>query len=90
MGRGDARHEHELPPFSHGLNGWFMWYVRRYLRRHFHAVRLLAGDALDDAARWQAADAAVDGSTEPRRFPLRGGGELTVDAHAMRVTGQGG
>lgn len=54
------------------------------------AVRLLAGDALDDAARWQAADAAVDGSTEPRRFPLRGGGELTVDAHAMRVTGQGG
>jgi len=43
MGRGDARHEHELPPFSHGLNGWFMWYVRRYLRRHFHAVRLLAG-----------------------------------------------
>jgi 1-acyl-sn-glycerol-3-phosphate acyltransferase len=43
MARGDARHEHELPPFSHGLNGWFMWYVRRYLRRHFHAVRLLAG-----------------------------------------------
>ncbi|NCX99751.1 MAG: hypothetical protein EBX35_14540, partial [Planctomycetia bacterium] len=43
MTRGDARHEHELPPFSHRLNGWFMWYVRRYLRRHFHAVRLLAG-----------------------------------------------
>ena len=43
MARGDARHEHELPPFSHRLNGWFMWYVRRYLRRHFHAVRLLAG-----------------------------------------------
>jgi 1-acyl-sn-glycerol-3-phosphate acyltransferase len=43
MTRGDPRHEHELPPFSHRLNGWFMWYVRRYLRRHFHAVRLLAG-----------------------------------------------
>jgi len=36
-----AVHEHDLPPFSHGLNGWFMFYVRRYLRRHFHAVRLL-------------------------------------------------
>lgn len=38
-----AVHEHDLPPFSHGLNGWFMFYVRRYLRRHFHAVRLLGG-----------------------------------------------
>lgn len=36
-------HEHELPPFSHAINAWFMWYVRRYLRRHFHAVRLLRG-----------------------------------------------
>ena len=36
-------HEHDLPPFSHAINGWFMWYVRRYLRRHFHAVRLLRG-----------------------------------------------
>jgi len=34
-------HERELPPFSHGLHGWFMAYVRRYLRRHFHALRLL-------------------------------------------------
>jgi 1-acyl-sn-glycerol-3-phosphate acyltransferase len=33
--------EAELPPFSHWLNGWFMFYVRRYLRRHFHAVRVL-------------------------------------------------
>ena len=42
-------HEHDLPPFSHGLNGWFMFYVRRFLRRHFHAVRLLGGtqDATD-------------------------------------------
>ncbi len=36
-------HEDDLPPFSHRLNGWFMAYVRRYLRRHFHAVRLLNG-----------------------------------------------
>jgi len=32
-----------LPPFSRRLNGWFMRYVRWYLRRHFHALRLLAG-----------------------------------------------
>lgn len=43
-------HDRELPPFSHGLNRWFMVYVRRYLRRHFHAVRLLAGDHPDIAA----------------------------------------
>jgi 1-acyl-sn-glycerol-3-phosphate acyltransferase len=42
MNRRPAPPEHELPPFSHGLNRWFMGYVRRYLRRHFHAVRLLA------------------------------------------------
>ncbi len=38
-------HEHELPPFSHPINGWFMWYVRGYLRRHFHALRLLHGES---------------------------------------------
>jgi tRNA(Ile)-lysidine synthase len=53
------------------------------------AVRMLAGDALDDAARWQAAGAAIDGSTEPRRFPMAGGGVLRVDAHALRVEDQG-
>jgi 1-acyl-sn-glycerol-3-phosphate acyltransferase len=37
-------HERDLPPFSQRINGWFMWYVRRYLRRHFHAVRLLRGE----------------------------------------------
>ncbi len=42
LGR-ETSHENNLPPFSHGLNGWFMWYVRRYLRKHLHAVRLLAG-----------------------------------------------
>lgn len=49
------------------------------------AVRMLAGDRIDDAAAWQAADAASGASTDPRRFPLAGGGELVVDAHAVRV-----
>ena len=35
----------ELPPFSRPLFGWFMWYVRRYLAKNFHAVRLLAAEA---------------------------------------------
>ena len=35
----------ELPPFAHGMHRWFMWYVRRYLRRHFHALRLARGPA---------------------------------------------
>jgi len=39
-GRPDA-----LPPFSHRLNDWFLWYVRGYLQRHFHALRLLADPA---------------------------------------------
>jgi 1-acyl-sn-glycerol-3-phosphate acyltransferase len=39
-----TQHEHELPPFSRFLNGWFMFYVRRYLRRHFRALRLLRAD----------------------------------------------
>jgi len=42
---GQATHAEHLPPFSHAINGWFMWYVRRYLRRHFHAVRVLAAGA---------------------------------------------
>ncbi|MFM8413452.1 MAG: lysophospholipid acyltransferase family protein [Planctomycetota bacterium] len=50
MTRGRDTHEHELPPFSQGMNRWFMWYVRRYLRRHFHAVRLL-GDGAGAAGR---------------------------------------
>ncbi|MFM8953301.1 MAG: lysophospholipid acyltransferase family protein [Planctomycetaceae bacterium] len=37
----DAGRDADLPPFSRWLNGWFMFYVRRYLRRHFHAVRML-------------------------------------------------
>lgn len=30
-----------LPAYNRWLYGWFMWYVRGYLRRHFHAIRLL-------------------------------------------------
>jgi 1-acyl-sn-glycerol-3-phosphate acyltransferase len=41
----DDLHDAELPPFSRRLHGWFMRYVRRYFRRHFHALRLLAGQA---------------------------------------------
>jgi len=41
----DDHHEHELPPFSQSINGWFMFYVRRYFRRHFHALRLLVDPA---------------------------------------------
>ncbi|MFM8708621.1 MAG: acyltransferase, partial [Planctomycetia bacterium] len=41
----DDRHDLELPPFSRRLYGWFMWYVRRYFRRHFHALRLLQDGA---------------------------------------------
>jgi 1-acyl-sn-glycerol-3-phosphate acyltransferase len=40
----DDFHEHELPAFSGQLYGWFMFYVRRYFRRHFHALRLLAAE----------------------------------------------
>jgi tRNA(Ile)-lysidine synthase len=54
------------------------------------AIRALAGDRLDDATAWQAADAASGPSNDPRRFPLMGGGELVVDAHAVRVRGDHG
>jgi 1-acyl-sn-glycerol-3-phosphate acyltransferase len=40
----DDLHEHELPAFSRQLNGWFMLYVRRFFRRHFHALRVLGGE----------------------------------------------
>jgi 1-acyl-sn-glycerol-3-phosphate acyltransferase len=35
--------EQHLPPFSKTRFGWFMAYVRWFFRRHFHALRLLAG-----------------------------------------------
>jgi len=37
--------EDVLPPFSRALFGWFMWHVRKYLARNFHAVRLLTEQA---------------------------------------------
>ena len=43
MARPDDNPDRDLPAFSRPLYGWFMWYVRRYFRRHFHALRLLAG-----------------------------------------------
>ncbi len=30
-----------VPEISPRLHRWFVWYSRRYLKRHFHAVRLL-------------------------------------------------
>ena len=42
--RGGKRDD-ALPPFSRTLFGWFMWHVRKYLPRNFHAVRLLREDA---------------------------------------------
>ncbi len=44
--------KHSLPPFSHGLNRWFMAYVRGYLRKHFHAVRLLGKKEQGGAEGW--------------------------------------
>lgn len=49
------------------------------------AVWMLADERMDDATRWAAAEAIVDGSTEPRRFPMTGGSELSVCAHTIRV-----
>ncbi|MFM7184581.1 MAG: lysophospholipid acyltransferase family protein [Planctomycetota bacterium] len=43
--RRGRRREEELPAFSRRLFGWFMWYVRKYLARNFHAVRLLRPEA---------------------------------------------
>lgn len=42
MATPDDHPDRDLPAFSRRLYGWFMWYVRRYFRRHFHALRLLA------------------------------------------------
>lgn len=40
----DDLHKHELPAFSRQLSGWFMFYVRRFFRSHFHALRVLGGE----------------------------------------------
>lgn len=44
MAAQDAPQPPGLPQFSHALHGWFMLYVRRYFRRHFHALRVLEAD----------------------------------------------
>lgn len=58
-----------LPPFSVFLNGWFLFYVQRYLRRHFHAVRLLAASEPSipspNDLRTQAANDHPDIGSEP-------------------------
>jgi len=46
----------ELPPFSHTLHHWFMVWVRRMIRRQFHALRLLDDRGPDRA--WPAIGAA--------------------------------
>ena len=40
-----GKEEDVLPPFSRTLFDWFMWRVRKYLARNFHAVRLLTEQA---------------------------------------------
>ena len=40
----------ELPPFSHGLHHWFMVWVKRMMRRQFHALRVLVDGA--DGPAW--------------------------------------
>jgi 1-acyl-sn-glycerol-3-phosphate acyltransferase len=39
----------DLPPFSRTRFAWFMRYVTWYMRRHFHAVRLLSGEGTEPA-----------------------------------------
>jgi 1-acyl-sn-glycerol-3-phosphate acyltransferase len=41
-GRGGK--DDQLPGFAPGIYRWFIWYVQRYLRRHFHALRVLRSD----------------------------------------------
>ncbi|MEO0586204.1 MAG: lysophospholipid acyltransferase family protein [Planctomycetota bacterium] len=39
-----------LPGRNDWLFGWFSWYVRRFVRKHFNAVRILGDHPLDDPA----------------------------------------
>ncbi|MEM1210056.1 MAG: lysophospholipid acyltransferase family protein [Planctomycetota bacterium] len=39
-----------MPGRNDWLFGWFAWYVRRFVRKHFHAVRLLGDNPLSDPA----------------------------------------
>ncbi len=40
----------QLPQRSYFYWSWFLWYVRRYLRKNFHAVRLSRGSSVTDLA----------------------------------------
>lgn len=60
-----GRKEDELPPFSTWLHGWFMRYVRRYMRRHFHAVRLLKSAAGGAEAPETAGEPVIFYSNHP-------------------------
>jgi len=54
-----------LPPFSRPLFGWFMWYVRWYLAKNFHAVRLLAEHAGGAAVPSLAGEPVIFYSNHP-------------------------
>jgi 1-acyl-sn-glycerol-3-phosphate acyltransferase len=54
-----------LPPFSHTLFGWFMWHVRKYMTRNFHAVRLLREDAGGGAIPALAGEPVIFYSNHP-------------------------
>jgi 1-acyl-sn-glycerol-3-phosphate acyltransferase len=54
-----------LPPFSRTLFGWFMWHVRKYMPRNFHAVRLLREDAGGGAIPALAGEPVIFYSNHP-------------------------
>lgn len=54
-----------LPPFSRTLFGWFMWHVRKYVPRNFHAVRLLREDAGGGAIPALAGEPVIFYSNHP-------------------------
>jgi 1-acyl-sn-glycerol-3-phosphate acyltransferase len=41
--------ELRLPPISRPLLSWFIWYSRRYVRRHFHSLRISGSGPPPDA-----------------------------------------
>lgn len=46
----DLRSHSELPAISRPLLTWFTWYSRRYIRRHFHSLRLSISGLPPDTA----------------------------------------
>jgi len=57
--------EDVLPPFSRTVFGWFMWYVRKYLARNFHAVRVLKEQAGGGAIPGIAGEPVIFYSNHP-------------------------